>query len=118
MKAPDEPGSTGNPTSAALAERLAAIALSGDRAAFADLFRYYAPRIKAYLMKLGGDPGTAEELMQEAMVTVWRKASQFDPAKSAPSTWVFAIARNLRIDAYRHQRRPEFDPADHLPCTT
>lgn len=95
-----------------MAGHLAAIASSGDRAAFAELFRYYAPRVKSYLQRLGGDPATAEEVMQEAMVQVWRKAGLFDPAKSSPSTWIFAIARNLRIDALRRDRRPEYDPDD------
>ncbi len=95
-----------------MAERIAAVARAADRDAFAALFRYYAPRVKAYLMKLGSDAAAAEELMQEAMVLVWRKADQFDPARASPSTWVFAIARNLRIDAFRRERRPEIDLAD------
>ena len=54
----------------------------------------------------------AEEVMQETMFTVWRKAGHFDPSKGSASTWVFTIARNLRIDAFRRDRRPEFDPDD------
>lgn len=95
-----------------MAECLRSIAASQDRAAFESLFRHFAPRIKAYLLKSGGDSAAAEELMQETMVTVWRKAVQFDPAKSSASTWIFTIARNLRIDAFRRERRPELDPND------
>ena len=54
----------------------------------------------------------AEEVMQETMFMVWRKAGQFDPSKGSASTWIFTIARNLRIDAFRRARRPEFDPDD------
>lgn len=91
---------------------LKAIASSQDRKAFEEVFRHFAPRVKAYLSKAGGDAGAAEELMQETMAAVWRKAAQFDPAKASASTWIFTIARNLKIDAYRRERRPELDPDD------
>lgn len=88
------------------------VADSADRAAFEVLFRHFAPRIKAYLMRLGGDRLAVEELMQETMIRVWRKAAQFDPARSTAATWIYTIARNCRVDAYRRDRRPEFDPND------
>ncbi|HEY8697877.1 MAG TPA: sigma factor, partial [Rhizomicrobium sp.] len=72
-----------------------------DRAAFEMLFRHFAPRIKAYLLRLGAASPVAEELAQEAMLSVWRKAALFDPAKASAGTWIFTIARNLRIDALR-----------------
>jgi RNA polymerase sigma-70 factor (ECF subfamily) len=68
--------------------------------------------VKSYLLRLGAGPSLADDLAQEAMLTMWRKAGLFDPAKASASTWVFAIARNLRIDAIRRERRPEFDPND------
>lgn len=86
-------------------ELVLAIAQTRDRAAFADLFNAFAPKVKGYLMRQGL-PGTeAEELAQETMVTVWRKAELFDPARAAASTWIFRIARNLRIDALRREGR-------------
>ncbi|SFJ98193.1 sigma-70 family RNA polymerase sigma factor [Methylocapsa palsarum] len=95
-----------------MAERLVAIGRSGDREAFAALFEYYAPRLKAYLLRAARDPSIADEVMQETMVMVWRKAAQYDPAKASAATWIFTIARNLRIDAFRRGRRPEIDPSD------
>lgn len=92
-----------------MAECLSAIAERQDRAAFERLFLHFAPRVKGYLMRLGGDRATAEELMQETMTLVWRKAAQFDPARSSASTWIFTIARNLRIDAFRREKHPEID---------
>jgi RNA polymerase sigma-70 factor (ECF subfamily) len=83
-----------------------------DRAAFQELFVYFAPRIKAYLMRLGAGAPVAEDIAQEAMLALWRKATLFDPGKAAAATWVFTIARNLRIDAIRREKRPEFDPND------
>lgn len=76
-----------------------------DRVAFAALFRHFAPRVKAYLMKTGATEGLAEECMQDVMETLWRKAHLFDPTRASVATWVFTIARNRRIDLIR-KRRP------------
>jgi RNA polymerase sigma-70 factor (ECF subfamily) len=97
---------------AAFAECLGEIANSRSEAAFEVVFRYFAPRVKSYCLRLGTDASGAEEITQEAMVSIWRNAGQFDPAKSSPSTWIFTIARNLSIDRFRKGRRPEFDPND------
>jgi RNA polymerase sigma factor (sigma-70 family) len=89
-----------------------AIARDADRAAFARLFAHFAPRLKAYLGRLGADGATADELIQEVMLLVWRRADTFDPSQANANTWVFAIARNKRIDGIRRERRPEIDPDD------
>lgn len=78
-----------------------------DQDAFAALFRHFAPRVKAFLMKSGADASLAEECAQEVMATLWNKAHLFDPARASVATWIFTIARNRRIDALRRQRRPE-----------
>lgn len=88
------------------------IANHGDRQAFAALFRHFAPRLKAYLRRMGAAEGLAEELAQEVMLIVWRRAPQFDHRQAGASTWIFTIARNKRIDSLRRERRPEFDPDD------
>jgi len=100
--------------SARLGELVRRIAAAGDRAAFAELFGLLAPRVKAFLMRLGCDGATAEELTQDVMFTVWHRAGQFDPARAAPTTWVFTIARNLRIDRLRRERWVEPDRDDPL----
>ncbi len=94
---------------------LGRVAAQQDRAAFAALFGYFAPRVKAYLLRLGASSAVAEELAQEALLSAWRKAHLFDPAKASAATWLFTIARNLRIDALRREKRPELDPDDFLP---
>jgi len=91
---------------------LARLAGGPDRAAFAGLYAFYAPRIRTYLKRLGADPAAAEDLAQEAMATVWRKASTYDPTRASAGTWIFTIARNLRVDALRRERRPQIDPDD------
>ena len=78
-----------------------------DRAAFAELFAHFAPRVKGFLMKSGADASLAEECTQEVMATLWRKAHLFDPTRASAATWIFTIARNKKIDALRKQRRPE-----------
>ncbi len=93
---------------------IGAIAARSDRAAFAALFEYYAPRLKAYLLRLGADSAFAEEIAQDTMLMVWRKAALFDPARANASTWIFTILRNLRIDALRRARLAvvELDPTE------
>jgi RNA polymerase sigma-70 factor (ECF subfamily) len=97
----------------ALADLVEAIAVRADRGAFAQLFRHFAPKIKGYLVKLGAG-AQAEELTQEVMLTVWRKAASFDRKQASVSTWLFTIARNRRIDVVRKERRPELDPTDPM----
>ena len=80
-----------------------AIAESRDRDAFAVLFRHFAPRIKTFMMRAGMAPAAAEELAQETMLAVWQKASYFDGSRAGAATWIFTIARNLRIDRFRRQ---------------
>ena len=89
-----------------------AVARRRSRPAFAALFAYFAPRLKSYLMRLGAEAGQAEELVQDVLLQVWRRAETFDPAQANASTWVFTIARNKRIDAIRRERRPEIDLTD------
>ncbi len=91
---------------------LHSIARERSRDAFSVLFRHFAPRVKSYLMRNGTAGDMAEELAQETLLRVWRKAHQFNPSKASPSTWIFRIARNLRIDTIRREHRPEFDPHD------
>jgi RNA polymerase sigma-70 factor (ECF subfamily) len=91
---------------------LAVLKSASDETAFAELFRFYAPRLKSYMRKLGAADDLAEELAQEAMAVVWRKAHLFEPEKASAGTWIFSIARNLRIDAFRRQKRPEIDLDD------
>lgn len=85
------------------AEQLLLRIAKGDREAFATLFESFAPRVKAYLMRLGSDAAAAEDLTQEVMLAIWRKASQFDPARASAQTWIFVIARNRRIDSLRRE---------------
>ncbi len=83
------------------------IALNKSREAFTELFDYFAPRVKSYMQRLGSSDSEAEELAQDVMVTVWRKADLYDRAQASVSTWIFRVARNRRIDLKRRLQRPE-----------
>ncbi|MBV8471712.1 MAG: sigma-70 family RNA polymerase sigma factor [Burkholderiaceae bacterium] len=97
----------------AWADALHALAEHGDRDAFARLFAHFAPRIKSFLMRGGSPEVQAEELAQEVLVVVWRKAAMFDASKAGASTWIFTIARNLRVDSLRRRAgRDEQDGQD------
>ncbi len=96
------------------ADLMAAIATRQDREAFAELFAYYAPRVKAYMLRLGAGAALAEELAQEVMITVWRKAALFDRKQASVSTWIFRVARNRRIDAARRAKHANFDQEDPI----
>jgi RNA polymerase sigma-70 factor, ECF subfamily len=86
-----------------MADLLRRIAERADPAAFRELYEAYGPRVKAYMMRRGADAGTAEDLAQETLLTVWRKAALYAGDKGSMTTWVFAIARNLRIDRLRRE---------------
>ncbi len=109
------PGETlGEAERTRFADLLLAVATRQDRAAYAEIFAYYAPRVKAYLVRLGADVALAEEITQDVMVTVWRKAGLFDRAQASVSTWIFRVARNRRIDVFRRTKRPALDPQEPM----
>lgn len=85
-----------------------------DRAALVELFGRYGGRVKAYALRGGASDADAEEIVQDVMLAVWRKAASFDPDRAAASAWIFAIARNRRIDGFRRAARAVPDPDDPL----
>lgn len=87
------------------AELIGRVATSGDRDAFRLLFEHFAPRIKGLMLKAGASKEEADEIAQDTLLAVWRKATQFDPASQGAPAWIFTIARNLRIDGIRRSAR-------------
>jgi len=92
-----------------LNDLLLAVGRDRDRTAFQALFTHFAPRLRVFMNGRRTDPNLAEEIVQETMVNVWRKARQFEPAKASAATWIYTIARNVRIDMLRKISRPEPD---------
>ena len=105
--APDDAGGS----AMRLADLVQAVAARQDRAAFVTLFEFYAPRVKTMLMRTGTEASLAEDIAQETLLTVWRKAASYDRARAGVAAWIFTIARNLRID---HARRNRGVPAETL----
>ena len=93
---------------------LVRVGQSRDRDAFVRLFEHFAPRLKSFLIKGGLSPAQADDLAQDTMLTVWRKAPSYNPLLAGASTWIFTVARNRRIDYFRKIGRPEPDPHDPL----
>jgi RNA polymerase sigma-70 factor (ECF subfamily) len=98
----DEPGAIGD-----FAALIDSVARERDRAAFVQLYRHFAPRVKALMLRMGAPPEQADELTQECLLNVWRKAHLFDARGASASGWIFRIARNLRIDGVRSARRAQ-----------
>lgn len=106
-----------------LSDLLHAVSVDRDRGAFARLFSHFAPRLKAFGLRQGADLAAAEELVQETMLAVWRKAATFDRNLATPTTWIFTIVRNKRIDMFRRENRVEVAadedldaPSDETPA--
>lgn len=83
------------------ADQMAAVAARRDVECFMRIYDHYAPRLQRYLLGLNVPASQAEELVQEALLRLWRRAAQFDAARASVATWLFRIARNLYIDSVR-----------------
>ena len=76
-----------------------------DKVAFSHIFKYFAPRLKSFFVKLGSPENQAEEIIQEVMISVWKKANTYNSDKSSVSTWIYTIAKNKRVDKIRKEKR-------------
>ena len=86
-----------------MADLLRRVAEQAEPAAFRELYQTYGPRVKAYMMRCGADAATADDLVQDTLLTVWRKAALYASDRGSIAAWVFTIARNLRIDRLRRE---------------
>jgi RNA polymerase sigma-70 factor (ECF subfamily) len=92
------------------AGKLEAVSVHQDKQAFAELFNFFAPKIKAFVMygyENSISSQMAEEITQEVMIKVWRKADSYKNQKAKVSTWIYTIARNSRIDALRRNKHQD-----------
>ncbi len=83
-----------------------------DKLAFSNIFKYFAPRLKSFLIKAGSTDSQAEEVIQEVMIAVWTKSATYDCSKSSVSTWIYTIARNKRIDKIRKEKKHYLSESD------
>lgn len=87
---------------------LARIALA-DQRAFAELYRQTSPHLFAVAMRIVRNGALAEDMLQEAFVSVWHHAGTYDAAKSQPATWLTSIVRNRCLDRLR-RREVDIEP--------
>lgn len=97
--------SSAGATTRDFSQAIASVAKERDREAFTLLFRHFAPRVKTFMLRSGANAAQAEELAQETLLIVWRKADRFDPSRATAAAWIFTIARNLRVDRLRKEWR-------------
>lgn len=90
--------------------RLLARTGAGDREAFRLLYGRYSAPLFSLAMRLVGNIGESEELLQDAFMKIWRNAASYDPRKSRPFTWAVTVMRRTCIDHLRKRRR--------IPATT
>ena len=100
---------------ALMTARMLAVRDHRDRAAFSGLFDHFAPRLKGFLMRKGATAAEADEIVQDVMLTLWRRADLYDPHRAPVSAWIYQIARNRHIDVIRKERRPVPEELAHEP---
>lgn len=86
-------------------EDLLKLAATGDRQAFLTIYDRYSPRVLGLLVKLLRDRTEAEDVLQDVMWEIWRKADRYNPALGTASAWILMTARSRAIDAARRSKR-------------
>jgi RNA polymerase sigma-70 factor, ECF subfamily len=84
---------------------------TGDQGAMAELYDRYSSVVYAVALRVLGDTGAAEDVLQEVFLQLWRNPHAFDAARGNLSSWLAVVARNRAIDSLR-KRRPETDIED------
>ncbi|EAT11328.1 sigma-70 family RNA polymerase sigma factor [Bermanella marisrubri] len=98
-----------------LGELIVKLAEDQDQRTFAELFELSSSRLKAYALRCGANDSEAEELVQECLLTVWRKAHLYNPKAASASTWLYTIIRNKRIDLARKNKLDVIHSEDLWP---
>jgi RNA polymerase sigma-70 factor (ECF subfamily) len=79
--------------------------IEGDQAALGQLYDRYSGIVYATAYRLLGDPGSAEDVVQETMLALWDRAELYDPAVASLGSWLATISRNRAIDRLRARKR-------------
>lgn len=103
--------STAEPKTAATDALLVSGIRSGDQRAMTELYDRYSPLVYSVALRVLGDTGNAEDVLQEVFMQLWRNPDLFDASRGNLGAWLAVIARNRAIDALR-RRRPDTDIED------
>jgi RNA polymerase sigma-70 factor (ECF subfamily) len=96
---------------------LIALVARGDRDAFAELYDRYGKTAYGLAYRVTRDGGLAEEVVQEAFLTVWRQAARFDARRAKPSTWLLSITHHKAVDVVRREQLRRTEPAEGMEDT-
>jgi RNA polymerase sigma factor (sigma-70 family) len=97
---------------------LALMATVGDRDAFAELYERYGVRVYRLAYRIVRDARLAEDVTQEAFLTLWLQASRFDASRSRPAAWLFTLAHRSAVDAVRREQLRQTETVDALAHLT
>lgn len=103
--------STAEPKTAATDALLVSGIRSGDQRAMTELYDRYSPLVYSVALRVLGDTGNAEDVLQEVFMQLWRNPDLFDASRGNLGAWLTVIARNRAIDALR-RRKPDTDIED------
>ena len=93
-------------------EELVGWVAQGDDRALSELYKRYSRPVYATGIRLLGDAHLAEELVQDAFMSVWRAAGSFDPARASFTTWLYRITRNRAVDLNRRRQVRPFSAGE------
>jgi len=77
----------------------------GDREAFAQLYDRFSGPLYGTALRIVREPAEAQDIVHDAFITVWEKASSFDASRGTPFSWAVTLVRNRAIDRVRMRRR-------------
>ena len=104
-----------HPTDAALMERI----LQHDNTALETLYDRYGRPVYSLVLRIAQHPSSAEEIVQDVFLQLWRSADRFQISRGPLEPWLFTMARNRALDFLRlkreKQRRREDSDSDILP---
>ena len=103
------------------AARLLRLVAAGDETAFAALYDGFGRAAYALALRIVRDSRLAEDVVQDAFVTVWRQAGVFDSERASAAAWVFTLVHRRAVDAARREGRRRAEPLDETvdsPATT
>ena len=94
----------------------------GNRVAFEEVYKRTSAKLFGICLRIFGDRQEAEDALQDAYVTIWNKATTFEPTRASPITWLATVTRNRAIDRFRARKTVStttiddaFDVADTVP---